>query len=68
MSDDPLIQVGPGRDDYETDILRGERDGAVGALRVLVALKDGPRDDHYRRAKDAAWENARNVLNEVRDA
>lgn len=34
------------------------------ALRELVRLKDGPRDDAYRAAKDAAWKRARDVLRE----
>lgn len=34
------------------------------ALRELVRLKDGPRDDAYRAAKDAAWDAARVALNE----
>lgn len=36
--------------------------GAVEALAGLVRLKDGPRDDAYRAAKDAAWQRARDVL------
>jgi hypothetical protein len=39
--------------------------GAVEALRELVRLKDGPRDDAYRAAKDAAWDMARDVLREA---
>ena len=35
---------------------------ATKALRTLVALKDGPRDDHYEQAKSQAWERAREVL------
>jgi len=33
-----------------------------GALRELVALKDGPRDEDYYRRKEAAWEAARAAL------
>lgn len=29
------------------------------ALDELLRLKDGPRDDHYRATKEAAWERAR---------
>jgi hypothetical protein len=32
------------------------------ALAELVRLKDGPRDDAYHAAKDAAWDKARAVL------
>ena len=32
------------------------------ALTTLVDLKDGPRDEHYRTVKDAAWRTARAVL------
>lgn len=32
------------------------------ALTALVALKDGPRDDNYRAAKDGAWTEARAAL------
>lgn len=32
------------------------------ALRELVRLKDGPRDDAYRATKDAAWDAARAAL------
>jgi hypothetical protein len=39
--------------------------GAVEALRELVRLKDGPRDDAYRAAKDAAWDMARDVLRDA---
>lgn len=35
---------------------------AVKALAELVRLKDGPRDDVYRAAKDAAWDTAREVV------
>jgi hypothetical protein len=36
------------------------------ALAELVRLKDGPRDDVYRAAKDAAWQRARDVLAEAK--
>lgn len=36
--------------------------GAVEALVELVRLKDGPRDDAYRAAKDAAWDEARRIV------
>jgi hypothetical protein len=39
-----------------------ERDAATEALRMLVQLKDGPRDDLYRAVKDDAWAEARRVL------
>jgi hypothetical protein len=42
--------------------LRTERDAAVEALRMLVQLKDGPRDDLYRALKDDAWGAARAAL------
>lgn len=32
------------------------------ALARLVQLKDGPRDEHYRATKDAAWQDAREAL------
>ena len=32
------------------------------ALAELIRLKDGPRDDAYHAAKDAAWDRARTVL------
>lgn len=32
------------------------------ALAELVRLKDGPRDESYKEAKDAAWSHARFVL------
>jgi hypothetical protein len=36
------------------------------ALAELVRLKDGPRDDAYREAKEAAWQRARDVLALIR--
>jgi hypothetical protein len=38
------------------------RDRYRAALAELVRLKDGPRDDAYRAAKDAAWQAARDAL------
>lgn len=35
---------------------------ATEILRELLRLKDGPRDDAYRAAKDAAWERARGFV------
>lgn len=32
------------------------------ALQELVRLKDGPRDDAYRAAKEDAWETARSLV------
>lgn len=43
-------------------VLTQRLEGAVETLRELVRLKDGPRDDAYRAAKDAAWDAAREVL------
>jgi alpha-D-ribose 1-methylphosphonate 5-triphosphate synthase subunit PhnI len=37
-------------------------DDAYAVLKTLVELKDGPRDEHYRATKDAAWDAAREVL------
>jgi len=34
------------------------------ALRDLVSLKDGPRDQTYYDYKEAAWDQARQVLGE----
>jgi hypothetical protein len=42
--------------------LREENERLREALAELVRLKDGPRDDAYRAAKDAAWDRARDVL------
>lgn len=36
------------------------------ALALLVELKDGPRDDHYRAMKDRAWHRAREALSTLR--
>lgn len=46
----------------EVSRLDYQLEGVVRALRELVRLKDGPRDDAYRDAKDAAWDTARAVL------
>lgn len=35
---------------------------ALAALTTLVALKDGPRDATYYAERDAAWQNARQVI------
>jgi hypothetical protein len=48
----------------ERDRYRDQRRRVVEALVELVRLKDGPRDDAYRAAKDAAWERARSVVGE----
>lgn len=37
------------------------------AVETLVRLKDGPRDDSYRAAKDTTWEVARSVLSSAPD-
>jgi hypothetical protein len=46
------------------DFLDRERKSltARSVLSELVRLKDGPRDEAYRVAKDAAWQRARDVL------
>jgi hypothetical protein len=41
---------------------KSEHDRVRSALAELVRLKDGPRDDAYRGAKDAAWDAARAAL------
>lgn len=46
----------------ELEALDRRLQGAVGVLRELVALKDGPRDDAYRAAKDVAWDVARSIV------
>jgi hypothetical protein len=43
---------------HERERLRAFRE----VLAELVRLKDGPRDDAYRAAKDDAWQAARDVL------
>ena len=40
---------------------------AVEALRFLVELKDGPRDEAYRAAKPGAWEAARVAVKKISD-
>jgi hypothetical protein len=43
--------------------MTSEREAALtAALAELVALKYGPRDERYRKAKDAAWARATQVL------
>ena len=46
----------------ERDAARRDADNLREALAELVLLKDGPRDEHYRATKDAAWERARAAL------
>jgi hypothetical protein len=46
----------------ERDRLRAENEALRDALAELVRLKDGPRDDAYRAAKDAAWDAGRAAL------
>ena len=36
----------------------------LAVLGELVALKDGPRDEHYRASKDDAWDRARALVAE----
>lgn len=43
-----------------------ELEEAREALALLVELKDGPRDDHYRAMKDRAWHRARVALSTLR--
>jgi hypothetical protein len=43
-------------------VLIREVDRLRASLTELVELKDGPRDKHYRAAKDAAWNRAREAL------
>jgi hypothetical protein len=52
------------RPEHEQRIERLEAENARlrEALAELVCLKDGPRDDAYRAAKDAAWQAARDAL------
>jgi hypothetical protein len=45
----------------QSDMLRS-------ALADLVWLKDGPRDDDYYKAKDAAWQAARDALTDATPA
>jgi hypothetical protein len=42
--------------------LRAEVERLRAALAELVALKDGPRDAEYEKAKPVAWERARRAL------
>jgi hypothetical protein len=46
----------------QRDEARTEADRLRTALTELVRLKDGPRDDAYRAAKDDAWQAAREAL------
>lgn len=46
----------------ERDIERRAAKAQHDALAELVRLKDGPRDDAYRAAKDKAWQAARDAL------
>jgi hypothetical protein len=46
----------------DTRPLQQQLAAAVEALAELVRLKDGPRDDAYRAAKDAAWDTARDIV------
>jgi hypothetical protein len=39
-----------------------QRDEARAALKALVDLKDGLRDERYRVTKDVAWDQARSVV------
>lgn len=41
---------------------KAQRDRYRAALEDLVRLKDGPRDEAYRVAKEQAWERARLAL------
>lgn len=40
-------------------------DHLVAASSLLLALKDGPRDEHYEAAKPLAWEELRIVLQKL---
>jgi hypothetical protein len=42
-----------------------EFEAVVSVLRDLVLLKDGPRDDAYKRNKEAAWQQARAILRDL---
>lgn len=46
---------------FEIDLIE-RRNEAMSVLVELVRLKDGPRDEAYRAAKDAAWEAARGII------
>jgi hypothetical protein len=58
---DALGMIGAALTDDLDDMERRANDLAD-ALRDLVALKDGPRDDAYRDLKDGAWRAARAAL------
>lgn len=53
------------------EALELDEDGEAARLRVvlreLVELKDGPRDEDYRRRKEAAWQAARDLLSDDPD-
>lgn len=68
ISDDDLARIiedphfgAQGSDDVRGDLALDLRD-ARAALRKLVELKDGPRNDNYEREKPIAWEAARAAL------
>lgn len=44
------------------EVVGWEQDAAAAALRNLVRLKDGPRDDAYRFFKEPAWQRARDIV------
>lgn len=46
----------------ERELVERENVALRTALAELVRLKDGPRNDAYRAAKDAAWEAGRKAL------
>lgn len=43
-------------------LAHGDEPEERAALRELVKLKDGPRDDDYRERKDAAWDRGRELI------
>lgn len=51
----------PDEVDYYVDVYYDDNE-ALNALRELVRLKDGPRDEAYEEAKPAAWKRAREVV------
>jgi hypothetical protein len=59
----PVVENSEPLREFEVEYVRADiHAGAVETLAVLVRLKDGPRDDAYRAAKDAAWDAAREVV------